>query len=167
MLSATKAVQQYLKAFRSATEALSLYFEYTKTCFSTYESWMQHVGGQTHIQSSLGASWRGFFVSTSEHKQFILTHKDTSDKTTNRKQNRHLLVCSALAGFRNSRPRHYQARVTLPVFLLLEFTQGILGKGLEVQEASTNPPLNFLHPPQEVSAPTSSLAKANAEVAMV
>lgn len=58
-----------------------------------------------------------------------------------------------LAVFRNSRPRCYQAWVTLPAFLLLESTRWILGKGTH-DEVGSAPPLS---PPTCVSSRKSAL----------
>lgn len=85
-------------------------------------------------------------MSTSEHKQFILTHKDTFSRSHLTKQptgKRTDTSLSALRSpfFRNSRPRCYQAWVTLPVFMLFESAQGILGRYRRHHPHLLRPPL--------------------------
>lgn len=103
----------------------------------------------THRKSSL-SSCRGFFVchwfsaATSQHKQFILTHKDTFSRSHLTKQptgNRTDTSLSALCSpFSEIAAPRYQTWVTLPVFLLYVFAQGFLGKDWRYRKA--RPPLH-------------------------
>lgn len=116
-------------------------------------------------------------MATSEHKQFASTHKDTFSRSHLTKQPTGNRTDTSLSALRSlfseiSRPRCYQAWVALPAFFCcLNYAQGILGK--DAGAAPPPPPPPPLPPAhlfcrqQEVSAPTSSSARANAEVVLV
>lgn len=128
---------------------------------------------KTHPKSSQSLC-RGFFVcrwfgvATSKHKQFILTHKDTFSRSHLTKQPTGNRTDTSLSALRSPFSEIATPAVIKPGSCFLCFCCLNSRKGLWVRTGETvgNPP-SHLRRQQEVSAPTSSSVRANAEVARV